>query len=653
MERPASVVKELVENSLDAGAGNIHITLENGGQSLIRVQDDGTGIPPDELELAITRHATSKITNLQELMAIASYGFRGEALPSIASVSRCSVVSAWSGALSGSTKGATDQSGTGTPEVAQRVDVEHGLVVHCGPAALPKGTLIEVRDLFSNIPARLKFLKTPSTEFKRAQDWLTRLALARPDVGFTLLSGTREVLRLPAGQNLRQRLALLWPPLIMDALRPFDHERHGLRAHGLAALPQVSQPRADRLLFYVNGRAVNDKTLISAVREAYKGRLTTRDHPQVVLFLDIDPQEVDVNVHPAKSEVRFRDTSTVFSCVRRAVLEALDGAGMAFSGTDADKTDEHMPTWIMGQPEARSTAVPPAPPSPRGFWGSLDEEGILSTQKAGRDETTPVETEICTAIFANSVGKIWDGAPLPSTGLREAAAGYGAEDPDDASVMAAPQPQCPPGTPTLPEASSSMPGTAPLKPSLESPATAGGFAYLGQVADTYLVLRDAHGALALLDQHAAHERVLYARMQRGGLMGTGQRLVLPLELSLHPTECERAFALRPTLEALGFELETRDAALQITAIPPLLDRGAATAFLREALAGRRDDLSALFISMSCKSAIKAGQRLTADEAAGLLAQWAQTPERDYCPHGRPCILRWDAHDLEKLFKRRA
>lgn len=639
VERPASVVKELVENSLDAGAGTVHITLENGGQGLIRVQDDGSGIPADELELAVTRHATSKIGSLQELMTIASYGFRGEALPSIASVSRCSIISAWSGEETG-------QESSGP--IAHRVNVEHGHVVHTGPAALPKGTVIEVRDLFSNIPARLKFLKTPATEFKRAQEWLTRLALARPEVGFTLLSGTREALRLPAGQTLRQRLAELWPPLIMEALRPFDHERHGMRVHGLAALPRVSQPRPDRMLFYVNGRAVNDKTLVSAVREAYKGRLTTRDHPQIVLFLDIDPQEVDVNVHPAKSEVRFRDGSSVFSCVRRGVLEALESLGMATGNEDMDGGD----SFYEGSPAATTRPAQHAPPRPQGFWGTLDSEGILSTQKAGRPENVPVQTEI----FAAEEGDIWERTTPPAAGLRETAQSY--------STVADTAPEgVPPAmsgadstaaasTPPLAPTPASIPGDASAYPTQPNPS-AGGFEYLGQVAATYLVLRDAQGALALLDQHAAHERILYARMQRGGLAGTGQRQVLPLELPLHTAEKERAFALRPTLEALGFELEMDSATLRATSLPPLLDRSAATTFLREALAGRRDDLSALFISMSCKSAIKAGQQLTPDEAAGLLAQWAQTPEREYCPHGRPCILRWDAHDLEKLFKRKA
>ncbi|WP_165175935.1 DNA mismatch repair endonuclease MutL [Desulfovibrio sp. ZJ369] len=667
VERPASVLKELVENSLDADAAHIDVLLENGGQALIRVQDDGCGIPAEELELSVTRHATSKIVAFDDLERIRSYGFRGEALPSIASVSRLKIVSA--------------VCGPDGQSAAHCLEVEHGRLVTSSPASLHKGTVVEVRDLFSNIPARLKFLKTPSTEFKRAQEWLARLALARARTGFTLRSGEREVLRFLPQQSLRQRLGQLWPRLIVEALRPFDGERHGIRAHGLAALPTVSQPRGDRLLLYVNGRSVTDKRLLAAVREAYKGRLTSRDYPQVVLFVEMHPREVDVNVHPAKSEVRFRDESAVFSAVLHAVQSALvtpfstglesgeqtdaAAAGVGSSGGEG---------FAGAQPGSRSdTQSGPAAqshaPRPQGFWGSLDNPPLLkSSQAAAPRSEAPAEED-------------WQ-VGVPCGGLRlhaaaeEPAAGYGAaQTAQGADARAgAPEPGAS-GPQGLTDAQSSPaekppvsePGGAALfddarafpttsdngeGPRARDPLRIGPLRYLGQVARTYLVLCDEHDALLLVDQHAAHERVLYARLRRGGFAGTGQCLALPVELNLHPAEKERFYQLRERLESLGFELECAGDALLMRAMPPVLSRAEARDFLREALAGRKDDLAGLFISMSCKGAVKAGQRLTDDEAAGLLRQWLAVPEREYCPHGRPCVLRWEAGDLEKLFKRR-
>lgn len=660
VERPASVLKELVENSLDADAAHIDVLLENGGQALIRVRDDGCGIPAEELELSVTRHATSKIAGFDDLERIRSYGFRGEALPSIASVSRFKIVSA--------VCGADGQS------AAHCIEVEHGRLVTSSPASLHKGTVVEVRDLFSNIPARLKFLKTPPTEFKRAQDWLARLALARAQVGFTLRSGEREVLRFLPNQSLRERLAQLWPRLIVEALRPFDGERHGIRAQGLAALPTVSQPRGDRLLLYVNGRSVTDKRLLAAVREAYKGRLTSRDYPQVVLFVEMDPREVDVNVHPAKSEVRFRDESAVFS----AVLHAVQGA-LVTSFTAGLEGREHMDAAEEGggsfraqglsgaQPASRPDPRPGpvtvgGAPRPQGFWGSLDNPPLLKRPKS--------EAHLSETLTEEG----WQ-AGVPCGGLRgyaaaeEAAAEYGADARASGPEFGAPDPQGLVGSqPPLAEkphvsesggealcddarAFPEAPGHGE-RPGARGPLRVGPLCYLGQVARTYLVLCDEDGALLLLDQHAAHERVLYTRLRRGGFAGTGQCLALPLELNLHPAEKERFYELRERLQSLGFELECAGDALLMRAMPPVLSRAEARDFLREALAGRKDDLAAMFISMSCKGAIKAGQRLTDDEAAGLLRQWLAVPEREYCPHGRPCVLRWEAGDLEKLFKRR-
>lgn len=646
VERPASVVKELVENSLDAGATHIDVCLENGGQSLIRVQDDGRGIAADELELAVTRHATSKIASLDDLEHVLSYGFRGEALPSIASVSRFSMTSAHTDAA--------DEA------PACRVRVEHGRLVAVEPAALHRGTLVEVRDLFANVPARLKFLKSPATEFRRAQDWLTRLALARTDAGFRLRAGERTVLDFLPEETLAQRLGKLWPALIVEALRPFDSERHGIRVHGLAAEPGVSQARGDRMLLYVNQRAVTDKRLLAAVREAYKGRLTSREYPQVALFVEIDPTEVDVNVHPAKSEVRFRDESAVFSAVLHAVQSALTSE--LEQVLDAAAAD----TRLCGQRQARYTlaAAQATAPRPRGFWGTLDTPPLLRRRPDAAD-APPDETP-------------WQVTPVPRRdGLHEepAASPYMAAPPTSpaesfAPAAAAPEPAArQPDAPgrTFPAHAPSPIGTqeppatreegcppvaADEPPGQREPLRVGNLAYLGQVADTYLLLRDAEGALLLLDQHAAHERVLYARLEQGAFSGAGQCLALPLEMPLQPVEEERLFALRPRLQQMGFSLETSPGRLAARGIPPHLSRAEARDFLREALAGRKDDTAAMFVSLSCKSAIKAGQRLTDDEAVGLVRQWLQTPQREYCPHGRPAVLRWDAGALERLFKRR-
>ena len=652
VERPASVLKELVENSLDADAAQIDVCLENGGQSLISVQDDGCGIPAADLELAVTRHATSKISSLSDLEHISSYGFRGEALPSIASVSRFSITSAITGP-------------DGQAQ-AHRVEVEHGVLTLSAPAALHRGTRVEVRDLFSNIPARLKFLKTPSTEFKRAQDWLARLALARPAVGLSLCSGEREALRFLPGQSLAERLGVLWPRLIVEALRPFDGTRHGIRVRGLAALPNVSQPRGDRMLFYVNGRSVSDKRLLAAVREAYKGRMTSRDYPQVALFVEMDPAEVDVNVHPAKSEVRFRDESAVFS----AVLHAVQGALVtSFDVLDTPWTQAPVKaeTKVGGAADGAGLTAghesAQATPRPQGFWGRLDNPPLIQQQERNDrpDEESSWQASVPESAATAKSAESWlaspagEGAPFVEpdaiSGLAEAATAY-AQASQSAGADSAYGREA--YVPAPPQGAAAGEQDDPFFPPVQErqPLKVGQFAYLGQVALTYLVLRDASGALLLLDQHAAHERVLYARVRRGGFAGSGQLLALPLDMPLHPAETERFFELRPRLESLGFALEVSGGTLRVTAMPPVLSRAEARDFLREALAGRKDDLADMFISMSCKGAIKAGQRLADDEAAGLLQQWLETPDREYCPHGRPCVLRWDGAELEKMFKRR-
>ncbi len=671
VERPASVVKELVENALDAGATQVDITLENGGQGRILIQDNGHGIAAHELELAVTRHATSKIQNLNDLSSIYSYGFRGEALPSIASVSRFSIISTvapTADPIQAQEKPSGDMQGVGahTLGLGQRIDVEYGHVRHSGPAPLKQGTIVEVCDLFSNIPARLKFLKTAATEIKKAQEWLTRLALAKPEVGFTLTLGEREALRMPAGQSLTQRLAEIWPPLIVDAMRAFDVTHKGHRAYGVASLPHVSQPRADRMLFYVNGRAVSDKTLSSAVREAYKGRLTTKDYPQVVLFLDIDAEEVDVNVHPAKTEVRFRETSSIFSCVRRAVASILEDV---------------------------QSFAPPAEEEnarPQGFWGRIDATGVMEGQKisAGAYVSDTEATSMYDGAVAPHATAAYSAVKGAYAGLQEDAAPYSFDlESNTQREMYGQEPQAPTyadpfpavGAQNLSQQNFSQQNSADKADAFtaenrafasvtsgvpesyydvhtgveavqdSTSAATHSFTYLGQVAGTYLVLRDAQGHMHLLDQHAAHERILFARMQQAPM--DRQYVALPIDMAVHSSEQERAEELKDVFEKLGFVLEFSEKTVRMLAHPVVLETSTAKAFVQDALAGRKDDLSALLISFACKGAIKAGQALTYDEAVGLVQQWLQIPERDFCPHGRPAVLRFTAHDLEKMFKR--
>ena len=597
VERPASVVKELVENSLDAGATLIEVTLENGGQSLIRVRDNGAGIPAAELELAVTRHATSKITSMDDLWHISSFGFRGEALPSIASVSSFRMESAFRA------------SEDAEPDAAF-IQMEHGVLAQQGPSGLHKGTVVEIRDLFATIPARLKFLKAPATEQKRAQELLTRLALTHTDAGFIFLAGTREVLRFPAGQSLQERLSVIWPDSVTETLLPFDRTTNDIRVHGLVSPPGQAQPRGDRMLLYVNGRAVNDKVILRAVREAYKGRLLSKEYPQIVLFMDLPPEEVDVNVHPAKIEVRFRDERSVFGAVLRAVEEAVV-RNLPTGDLDAAPSGE----------EARH--APAYEPKPLGFWGEADRERIMRPRQQplippDHEETpsaVPPASErpasepdsVPEPLLYGEEGLPWDKVPgkpaAPS--FHEAPQAFAAPQPPTAG--AAPLPETAPHAAVQPPAANRARPSEPEQPEIEQlgegQVRVGPYVYMGQIGGTYLLLRDIrngrdNASLLILDQHAAHERVLVSRIEAGGFSGMSQPLVLPLEYTLHPAE-----------------------------------------------------LHSLWATMACKAAIKAGDALAPDEAVNLIAQWLMTENRQFCPHGRPCVLQWGTSDLDKMFKR--
>lgn len=626
VERPASVVKELVENSLDAWATRVDVRLENGGQGLIRVQDNGSGVLPDELSLAVLRHATSKIRKVTDLDSIHSYGFRGEALPSIASVSDFSMASAVHGEDGG--------------VVSSVIRVSFGERSGVGPSSLHQGTVVEVRDLFSNVPARLKFLKSPATEVKRCLEWLERQALARTDVAFSLTSDGKALLQCLPGETLAARLARMWPPQIVEALAPFDAERCGVRVHGLAARPDVSQPHGSRILIFVNGRSVTDKRVYGAVRQAYEGRITSRDYPQAVVFVELDPAEVDVNVHPAKSEVRFRDEAAVYAAVLTAVRSALqapsDGLDAGCGVKDGASPEAAPPS--AGKKEEASPVL--AESRPMGFWGAADSPLRRPLPSEREPEGGGEWTVARPSAVPDSHGfpGAAQPAPFPEPGVREAdPSGEGA-----LSFREEKKEACRPAPPVPENLLQEEPEPSPSR----------GLDYLGQVAGTYLVFRDASDALVILDQHAVHERILFSRFSEKGWHGASQGLALPLVLELHPAEAGRWRDVKEMLEGLGYRGTLSGGTLTVDGIPALLDRAGAQEFLRECLAGLKDDFRARFATMACRSAIKGGQRLTRDEAMNLVSQWLATPDRDYCPHGRPTVLRRDAAALEKLFKRR-
>lgn len=455
-----------------------------------------------------------------------------------------------------------------------------------------------------------------------------RMALARPDVAFSLTNGGREIFRLPGGQSLSERLGRFWPPQVTEALHEFSRSREGMTARGLAGSPSHAQNRADRMLFYVNGRPVQDRLLMRAARDAYKGRLLSGEYPQVLLFLDLPPEEVDVNVHPSKMEVRFRDEGAVFSLVRWA-LEPVAGAEalsetLSVYGASGDAG--------AGRPDFTAS---PALPGQEGRGGSPAAGGqgpCGGARSAEASSRLRAYQDFLSPAPAREV-------PLPIT---PAAAGQ----PGGAPGSAMPSSAFLPGEPVSGGLAPAVQAAAPRALSRE------GLEYLGQVAGTYLVLRQGGGRLVIVDQHAAHERVILENMRRARSAGDSQPLAVPLPLTLHPAEAVRLAGLEAELREVGFVLTQEADTLFVRGVPPSLPAGKAVQYLREILGEQADGLTTLWALLSCKSAIKAGQALAVDEALALLEAWLAAPEREHCPHGRPVVVSFGEGDLERLFKRR-
>jgi DNA mismatch repair protein MutL len=585
VERPAAALKELVENAVDAGAHNIVVRLSEGGLAGIEVSDDGCGMRPDEISLALERHATSKLPeNLigvdDQIELVTTLGFRGEALPSIASVARLTIASRVIG-----------------HDGWMRV-VDHGIVIEDGPAALPPGTQVRVENLFGNVPARRKFLRSARSEYAACLDVVRRLAMARPDVGFTLEHDGRRVLAVQPGDELAARVAqlvareLAGDGVMIDVQRPLPPGQTPgtARLTGVAGLPTFNRGVADHQYLFVNGRPVKDRLLIGAVRGAYADMLARDRHAVLALFLEVPPQEVDVNVHPAKTEVRFRDPAFIRGFIVSGLRHGLEGAGQRSAQSPAAAA---MGNW-------QSEPISPAP----------QLESLFAREYSGVREA----------------GTVWRGyaaAQLAPSARAEAA---------DIAAQAA--------------------ENFPL-----------GVAR-GQVAQTYIVAEAADG-LVIVDQHAAHERLVLERLKAAGAgdaAAASQALLLPEVVELDEPQCDRLEEAGAKLAQHGLGLERfGPTAMLVRAVPAALAQGDVQALVRDVaddlaqngdtlLLGERLEL--VLATMACHGSVRAGRVLSVAEMNALLREMERTPRSGQCNHGRPTWVKLALADVEKLFGRR-
>lgn len=586
IERPASAVKELVENAIDAGARQITVNLRNGGKTLIQVRDDGKGMNRDELALSVQRHATSKLPD-NDLLAIHYLGFRGEALPSIGSISRMRLTSR-----------------TQDADHAWEITVEGGTVGECMPCSDERGTCIEVRDLFYATPARLKFLKSERTEVSHTKEVIEKLAMAHPAVGFQLFSDDRSILRCSASQGelldlSRQRMSQIMGREFTDNALAIDSQREDIRLQGFAAVPTFSRGTSAEQYLFVNGRPVKDRLMLGVVRAAYQDFLARDRYPVVVLFLTVPETQVDVNVHPAKSEVRFRDSGMVRGLILGALKHTLHEAGHRASTTVSQQALGALHAMAANpSPYASSYGYQPH------TYGNLAEAGLALYQPIVSQSTLLPET-----------------SALPAARMMLDASG-------------------------VPAANHYPLGAA-----------------CAQLHETYIVAQ-THDGIVIVDQHAAHERLVYERMKtqlaRDGM--TRQALLIPEVVELDEESAGKLIARATELAELGLIIEPfGEGAIVVRETPSLLGEMDVQALIRDLAddleefgdtLALRDKLEHVCGTMACHGSVRAGRRLNADEMNALLRQMEATPHSGQCNHGRPTYVELKLADIERLFGRR-
>ena len=579
VERPASVVKELVENAIDACASHISVRVAGGGQQLVEVADNGSGIPAEEIELAVARHATSKLQAADDLFRIQTLGFRGEALASIGSVSRLTLTSR-----------------SKESEVGSQIRVEGGNLFRPEGVGAPVGTVVRVEDLFYNVPARRKFLKQEVTERRQIDTLVTRYALAYPMIRFSLVQDGRASLQTSGNGNRREVLAVLYGPDTARLMIEVISEEEGLSITGFTSPTSLTRSNRRELTFFVNGRPVQDAALSSAILQAYHTLLMVGRFPLGILFIDIAPDQVDVNVHPTKAEVRFREANRVFTGLQRAVRRALLA---------------HTPVTDINSTQFRWSQSESLPTPARAFNPAWNMAGDLDLQMRSAPERT-------------------EGA-----GETEATALNGPPDQPQASV-----------------------------PTVQAQMAAPILRLVGQIAAAYLVAEGPDG-LYLIDQHAAHERVLFERMssehQTAGSKIISQTLLAPVSVELPPAGARLLEDQLPILNQLGFQVEHfGPGVFLVRAVPALLtslDPAAALRVLVEDFeedeAPLKTEIEAKIIGRICKrAAVKAGQVLSAAEQRALLADLEACSSPRTCPHGRPTMIHLSVDLLERQFGRR-
>lgn len=587
IERPASVVKELVENAIDAGATHIEVVISGGGLSLIRVTDDGSGMSPADLALAVERHATSKLDE-EDLFDIRSLGFRGEALPSIGSIARLEIRSRTLDAAQGSA-----------------VVVVRGAKAPVGPAAVNCGTIVEVRDLFSATPARLKFLKSERAEAMAVTDIVRRLAMAHPDIGFTLQTGEKKPAVFAQGNRSStawlERIGAIMGREFMDDALEVSGAGNGasapMRVFGFAGLPTLHRPDSTQQFLFVNGRSVKDKLLIGAVRAAYGDLIPRGRSPLLALFLDVAPSDVDVNVHPAKAEVRFRDAGRVRALIVRALADALATAGHRASAQGGVLTVESFAAGILP-----SAGMPP--PS-----------------AAGRSSYA------------------WAPPSRPSSFAERMQAPFAVLD--------------------TPSADARMLDAPATEQTLDQPLGA----VRAQVHENYIVAQTRDG-LVIVDQHAAHERLVYEKLKASLASGgvARQGLLIPAIVELDDDDADLLNARADELAELGLVLESfGEGAVAVREIPALLGETDVEGLVKDLAAelradgtarALRDKLDSIASRMACHGSVRSGRRLTVEEMNALLRQMEATPYSGQCNHGRPTYVALKLTDIERLFGRR-